>query len=124
MSVLLCLAVVRSVGIGLVANRLVRGARTAPRRLTENRLGRIGVEGLLLRERVRVGVLPRLADLDDVLLLAVATTAGPAPDVAAALRGLRVLVGLAAVRRISVRLVARVLLRRACACARVAADDE
>src|SRR6266576_1278148 len=122
--VLIGLALVRCVGIGLVAGRLVGGAGAAARRLARDLLGHVGVERLLRCLGVPVGVLLRLADLDDVLLLTIPAATRPALAVATALRGVRVLIGLAAVRRIRVRLVADVLRRRARTNARISADDE
>src|SRR5262249_61903159 len=85
------------------------GAGTA----SEGRLRGVCVDGVLLRRRVRVGVLLRLADLDHVLLLTIAAAAREALAAAALLRRGCVLIGLAVVRRISVGLVVGVLVRRA-----------
>src|SRR5204862_4705849 len=73
----------------------------------------VRVQRLLLRSRVRVGILLRLADLDHVLLLAVAAAAGEAAGAATGLRRRRVLIGRALVRRISIGLVTGRLIRRA-----------
>src|SRR5436190_18133158 len=113
MRVLIGLALVRCIGIGLVAGRLIRGARPAARGLARDQPGRVRVERLLGRLRVRVGTLLRLADLDDVLLLTVAAATREAVAPATLLRCGRILIGRAAVRRICVGLVAGVLRRRA-----------
>src|SRR5204862_424683 len=63
--------------------------------------------------RVRIGVLLRLADLEHVLLLAIAAAAGEARAVATLLRRGCVLIGRALVRRIGIGLVVGRLVRRA-----------
>src|SRR5436190_1937738 len=113
MRVLIGLALVRCIGIGLVAGRLIRGARPAARGLARDQPGRVRVERLLGRLRVRVGTLLRLADLDDVLLLTVAAAAREAVAAAAGLRGSRDVLGGGVVRRIGIGLVAGRLIRRA-----------
>src|SRR5947207_1658103 len=96
-------------------------AATAPALRLAGRLRGVRVDGLLGRPRVRVGILLRLTDLLDVLLLTVAAAAREAVAVAGGLGRLRVLIGLAVVRRIRVGLVAGVLGGRARTDARVTA---
>ena len=123
--VLVGLALVRRISVGAVARRLVRRARagTAQAR-PQDRLRRVRVDRILLGLRVRIGVLLRLADLDDVLLLAVAATTRPARAVAGDLRRRSALIGVALVGRVGICLIAGVLLRRARTTARISTDYE
>src|SRR5204863_823 len=98
---------------GLVAGVLGGRARTDARVTADDQRRGVRIQRLLLRSRVRVGVLLRLADLDHVLLLAVAAAARVARAGAALLRRGRVLVRRALVRCIGVGLVAGRLIRRA-----------
>src|SRR5262249_5192000 len=68
-----------------------------PGRLSVDIDGRVSVDRLLLRLRVRAAALLRLAALDHALLLTLSTAAGPAPAVTGGLRRSRVLIGLALV---------------------------
>src|SRR5436190_3254433 len=101
MRVLIGLALVRCIGVGLVAGRLVRGARPAARGLARDQPGRVRVERLLGRLRVRVGTLLRLADLDDVLLLTVAAATREAVAPATLLRDRRITRGSSSLTLIS-----------------------
>src|SRR5207248_8589434 len=111
---LLGLALVRCIGVGIVVRRLSGRARIAlARLLAGDRRRSIRVQGVLLRPRIGVGVLLGQRELEHVLLLPVATTAGPAAGAPTNLRGSRVLLGLAVVARIRNGVVVCRLRRRA-----------
>src|SRR5204862_7886725 len=103
--VLIGRALVRRIRVGLVAGVLRRRARAGARVAAGRQNRRVRVDGVLLGLRVRIGVLLRLADLDHVLLLAIAAAAGEARAVATLLRRGCVLIGRALVRRIGIGLV-------------------
>src|SRR5262249_57716297 len=111
--VLTGLARVRRIGVRRVAGVLGGRAGSAARIPTDHQHRRVAVHGVLLGFGVRVSVLLRLADLEHVLLLAVATAPEPAGTVAGRLRRGRALTGLALLLRIGVGLVTRRLIRRA-----------
>src|SRR5205085_11745403 len=103
----------RRSGVPVFLRRLRRRARAAVDVLPRDRNRGVCVHGVLLRERARVGVLLGQADLEHVLLLAVAAAAGEAAGAAAVLARVRGLVGRARVRRIGCRTVVSGLRRGA-----------
>src|SRR6266516_2910696 len=121
--VLVGAALVRCIGVRLVADVLVRRARTAVHVASGKADGNIGVDGVLLGRGIRVRGLLRLRVLDHVLLLAVAATAGRAATAAARLRGVRRLVGVALVRSIRGGLVRGRLVCGADSTVHVASGD-
>src|SRR5262249_37172882 len=121
--VLIGLAVVRGIGVGVVARRLIRRARTTAHAVSSDADGNVRVDRVLLCLRIRVGVLLGLRRLIDVLLLTIAAAARVTAARAARLGGRCILVGLAAVRRVSVCLVAHILCRRARAAQHAVSGD-